>query len=290
MHTSSLNSLLQTVELKVNSTSYTLHILRLDLIHEQVSGNKSFKLKYHLLEAQKLNAKKIVTFGGVWSNHVIATAAACNLNNIPCKAFIRSDEKIETAMLQNAKKLGMEIEYCSRELYKNWKNKTGLIEDEYYIPEGGATSFGVQGCHGILLLNNLPYFSHIICPIGTGTTFAGIVQASLPSQIVVGINALKGGFSQEKDIDKYLTKTNWEVINDFHFGGFAKHTPELIQFMNHFYTHTKIPSDIVYTSKMFYAIQSLIKTNYFTKNDKILAIHTGGLQGNKSLTESTLIF
>ncbi len=285
-----LDKYIQPVTTLTNSNVIT-NVLRLDEMNNTMPGNKFFKLKYALQEALQLSATTIVSYGGVWSNHIAALAAACKQLKLQCIGYVRSDEKLMTTTLQIAKENGMQIEYCTRADYKTIKTKQGLQPNgQYYIPEGGASENGVRGTSEILQLQNLKNFTHIVTAIGTGTTFAGLVNAALQHQKVIGINALKGGFIQQNDIMHLLQKNNWEVINDFHFGGFAKYDNELINFMNIFYKKNNIPTDVVYTSKVFYAVNALFQQNYFGQDANILVIHTGGLQGNKSLTKETLCF
>ncbi len=266
-------------------------VLRLDKMHTEINGNKYFKLKYLLRDAKQLNANCIVSYGGVWSNHIAAMAAACKLLQLPCKAFIRSDEKLMTPTLLKAIENGMQIEFCTRADYKTLKNIEGLQQNgNYHIPEGGASVLGVQGVSEILKFETANSFTHIIVAMGTGTTFAGIVNASKHKQTVIGLNALKGGFIQEKTIAPFLQKNNYEIWNDFHFGGFAKYDATLIQFIINSFEVYNLPTDIVYTAKVFFALQQKIKENYFDKSSNVLVVHTGGLQGNKSLTKETLGF
>jgi 1-aminocyclopropane-1-carboxylate deaminase len=286
----SLNHLLQ----KINTTPYdNATVLRLDLIDETISGNKLFKLQYYLEEAIQNNSTTIVSFGGVWSNHIIATAALCKMYNLKSIGYIRSDEHLMTGTLQKAISYGMQIEFLTRAQYKAAKDKTGIDavnKDHYYIAEGGLSLMGIKGAATILNIDNLAQFSHIMCCIGTGTTFAGMVNASLTHQQIIGINALKGGFFQFSSIKEFLNKNNYEIMNNYHFGGFAKYTNELLEFMNNWYQQTTIPTDIVYTAKLFWAYESLQNQNYFTEKDNILIIHSGGLQGNQSLPQNSLQF
>jgi 1-aminocyclopropane-1-carboxylate deaminase len=284
-----INNFIQPLQLQ--NTDLQIDVLRLDKLHKTINGNKYFKLKYALQEAQQLQAKKIISYGGVWSNHIAALAAACKQLQLPCVGYIRSDEQLITATLQEAAANGMQIVYCTRAEYKAIKKIEGLqTNGNYHIPEGGATILGIKGASEILAIYNLQQYTHIVCAMGTGTTFSGLLQAILPQQKLIGINALKGGFMQRADIENYLTNNNWELINDFHFGGFAKYDATLITFMNSFYQQYTIPTDVVYTAKVFYAVQSLIEAAFFSEASKILIIHTGGLQGNKSLTKETLCF
>jgi 1-aminocyclopropane-1-carboxylate deaminase len=271
----------------------TVAVLRLDEIHKAVSGNKWFKLKYFLLAAVKHNCSTIITYGGVWSNHIIATAAACNLMQLKCIAYIRSDESLVTKTLQHAKDLGMQVKFITRQEYKLQKNNTGVNTynlQEFYIPEGGLNEEGIKGATEILNFDCLHKYTHIMCPIGTGTTFAGLVNRSLKTQKVIGINALKGGSFQIDALKPFLLNHNFTIINDYHFGGFAKCNQVLIDFMNSWYTKTKIPTDFIYTAKMFFGLMDLMQKDFFKNNDSILMVHTGGLQGNLSLAEKDLIF
>ncbi len=268
-------------------------VLRLDRLHKTVSGNKWYKLKYFIKEAIENNCNTIITYGGVWSNHIIATAAACNLLQLKCIAYIRSDEKLMTKTLQNAIKLGMQITFISREEYKVQKNNVGINKNkstEYFIPEGGMHINGINGAKEIVALHNLQKYSHLICPVGTGTTFAGIVNNALPNQKAIGMNALKGGSFQLKEIMPFIYNNNFEINNDYHFGGFAKCNDELISFMNIWYDKTDIPTDFIYTAKMFYGILDLINKDFFIEDSHLLIIHTGGLQGNLSLPNNTLAY
>ncbi len=286
----SLHHLLQ----KINNTKHTnATVLRLDLIDETISGNKFFKLQYYLEDAIKNNCNTIISFGGVWSNHIIATAALCKMYQLKSIGYIRSDEQLMTATLQQAVSFGMQIVFLPRAQYKAEKDKTGIDpihKNLYFIAEGGLSDMGIQGASTILNIDNLSEFSHIMCCIGTGTTFAGIVNASLPHQKIIGINALKGGDFQLNAIKEYLNKNNYEIMNNYHFGGFAKYTQELLEFMNNWYQQTTIPTDIVYTAKLFWAYASLQNQHFFTEKDAILVIHSGGLQGNQSLPQNSLKF
>jgi 1-aminocyclopropane-1-carboxylate deaminase len=275
----------------LHNNNVDISVLRLDKISVAMSGNKYFKLKYLLQEAVAVQATTIVSYGGVWSNHIAALAAVCKQLQLQSIGYIRSDEALTTTTLQKAKANGMQLIYCTRAEYALIKTKQGLQQNKhYYIPEGGATTLGVKGASEIMQLQSIHKYTHIITAMGTGTTFAGIVQAALPHQKIIGINALKGGFIQKQDIEHYLTNNNWEVLNDFHWGGFAKYNNALIEFMNTFYITTKIETDIVYTAKVFYAVTQLLEQKYFEQNNNILIIHTGGLQGNQSLTKETLLF
>jgi len=257
------------------------------LIHSTVSGNKYRKLKYNLQKAQSENYKGILTFGGAFSNHIAATAAAGQALNIPTVGVIRGEElasKIElNSTLKYAKSCGMHLEYVSRSDYKQ-KNDAAYLKlllenfkNFYVIPEGGTNALAIKGCQEILSQEDLS-FDIICCAVGTGGTIAGLINSSLPAQKIIGFPALKGGFLNE-DICKFATQSNWELWESYHFGGYAKVDSKLITFMNDFKTTYKIPLDPVYTAKMMYGIFDAIQTGKIPKNAKVLAIHTGGLQG-----------
>jgi 1-aminocyclopropane-1-carboxylate deaminase len=271
----------------------SVSVLRLDKLDTYINGNKWFKLKYQLQDAQKQHCNHIVTYGGVWSNHIIATAAACKALQLKSTAFIRSDEKLWTTTLQKAQELGMHIEFAERAVYATVKHSTGVNPqktNEYYIAEGGTSVLGVQGASEIMDIEHLDLYTHIICPIGTGTTFAGLLNKLQKHQKCVGINALKGGSFQEATVKAYTQNANFEIINAYHFGGFARYTDALLSFMRDWYIQTHIPTDIVYTGKMFFGLNDLMEKNYFEKGSKILVVHTGGLQGNASLANGLLNF
>ncbi len=267
-----------------------LSVLRIDKIHPVISGNKWFKLKYYLKNYAANNYEGIITFGGAWSNHIIATASTCAMLNTKSIGIIRGEKpKKLSATLQFAESFGMQLQFISRENYKQ-KNTFYLTELKkqfphfYFIPEGGRGESGEKGAGEILDLVTKIDYTHIACAIGTGTMFSGICKASTPSQKIIGIEVLKG-------LNSITSPTpNAIIYSEFHFGGYAKYTTELINFMNNFYEETKIPTDFVYTGKLFYAIMELIKKDRFPQGSKLLVIHSGGLQGNSSLQKELLKF
>jgi D-cysteine desulfhydrase len=267
-----------------------IDVLRLDKIHPVISGNKWFKLKYHLENFKAGNFKGILTFGGAWSNHIIATACAGFLQKIKTVGIIRGEKPENLSFtLQEAEKFEMELKYISRDYYKT-KNSEDFLEiikaeyrGFYIIPEGGAGIDGEKGAGEILNLVDQNSYTHIACAMGTSTMYNGILQASGKNQQVIGIPVLKG-MKETGRPGKSI------IFYDYHFGGYAKKTEELINFMNDFYRQTNIPTDFVYTAKLFYAVLDQIKKDFFSVNSKILLIHSGGLQGNSSLTNGTLIY
>ncbi len=276
-----------TQEIQLNSNKISVSIRREDLIHPIVSGNKFRKLKYNLLEAKAKNQQTLLTFGGAYSNHIAAVAFAGKEHGFKTIGIIRGDElesKIdENPTLKFAQECGMQFEFVTREDYRhktevpfleNLKQKYGVF---YLVPEGGTNEFAIKGCEEILTEADSQY-DYICCAIGTGGTISGIINSILPHQKVLGFPALKGDFLKD-EIRNFAKNDNWELINDYHFGGYGKVNPELIGFMNQFYAENKVPLDPIYTAKMVFGVMDLIEKGYFPENSKILLIHTGGLQG-----------
>lgn len=271
----------QKIHLK-NST-VSLYIKREDLLHPFVSGNKFRKLKYNLAKAKEENKTALLTFGGAFSNHILAVAAAGKEYGFKTIGIIRGEElksKISSnPTLQRAQDFGMVFEFVSREIYRQ-KDSSEFIEkfgDFYVIPEGGTNELAVKGCEEILTADD-ESFDYICCSVGTGGTISGIINCSKGGQQVLGFPALKGDFLRE-DICKFASKSNWDLMADYHFGGYAKVPEELVGFINEFYRQHKIPLDPIYTGKMAFGVLDLIAKKYFPENAKILMIHTGGLQG-----------
>ncbi len=265
----------------------SLVIKREDLIHPFVSGNKFRKLKYNLIQAKAENQSTLLTFGGAYSNHIAAVGYAGKENGFQTIGIIRGDElgdKIESnPTLKFAQECGMQFEFVSRETYRLKTEATFLEQLQqqygafYLIPEGGTNTFAIQGCEEILTPEDAS-FDYVACAIGTGGTISGLINSVLPHQKVLGFPALKGDFLQD-EIRNFVRQDNWELITDYHFGGYGKVTNDLIDWINQFYEQTQIPLDPVYTGKMVFGIVDLITKNYFPENAKILLIHTGGLQG-----------
>ncbi len=265
----------------------SVSIKREDLIHPFVSGNKFRKLKYNLLQAKDENAATLLTFGGAYSNHIAAVAFSGKEQGFKTIGVIRGEElasKIqENPTLKFAQECGMQFEFVSRENYRlkenqdfisNLKQKRGNF---YLIPEGGTNDLAIQGCQEILTDEDAE-FVYICCAVGTGGTISGLINSALPHQKVLGFPALKGDFLQD-EIRTFVKNQNWELILDYHFGGYGKINSELVRFINDFYQTTQIPLDPIYTGKMVFGIIDLIQKDYFPENAKILLIHTGGLQG-----------
>nr|WP_239970628.1 pyridoxal-phosphate dependent enzyme [Confluentibacter citreus] len=264
-----------------------LFLKREDEIHPFVSGNKYRKLKYNIEEAQKKGFKKLLTFGGAYSNHIAAVAYAGHMFGFETLGIIRGDElkdRIDdNATLSFAKNHGMQFEFVTREAYRTDK-LINDYQDYYIIPEGGTNVLAVKGCEEILTEMDVD-FNYICTSVGTGGTVSGLINCSQPSQQVLGFPALKGSFLQE-DISKFVSKPNWKLITDYHFGGYAKINLELIRFINAFKEQQHIQLDPVYTGKMMFGIFDLIQKGYFPKGSRILAIHTGGLQGIEGMNNT----
>jgi 1-aminocyclopropane-1-carboxylate deaminase len=275
----------------IRAAGLVLKMLRLDMNHEYISGNKWYKLKYNLAEAQKLGEKTILTFGGTYSNHIAATAAAGKELGFKTIGIIRGEEiEKENQTISFAKENGMKVHYISRENYRK-KEDPVFIQDLhdklgsfYLIPEGGHNILGFKGCMEILLENQYD-FDHVCCSCGTGTTLAGIVTSLKKGQQAIGFSSLKGGEFLEENVRSLLLTlpqgnfSNWIINHDYHFGRYAKHTKELDNFISDFEKVHEIPLDHVYTGKMIYGIFDMIKKGKFIKGETILAVHTGGLQG-----------
>jgi len=271
-----------------------LSILRLDKIHPIISGNKWFKLKGYMEEAKSNKVEAIASFGGAYSNHIVALAYAGKQAGIATVGFIRGEDG-DSESLKQAREFGMELYFVSREVYSHKEKIKQGFQDHHWlwVAEGGYGSGGAEGAADILRIAGCEKFTHIVCACGTGTMMAGLINSYLPHQQITGIAVLKNHFGLDADNKKLLinpSKNNWETKHDFHFGGYAKHPPKLLAFMNTFWQQTSIPTDIVYTSKLCYATLQLITENYFNSDSKILMIHSGGLQGNHSLKQDQLVF
>ena len=270
-------------------------ILRLDKIHPIISGNKWFKLKYYIADAIEKKIDTIATFGGAYSNHIIATAYACKLNGLKSIGFIRGErnENISATLLQ-AEAYGMQLEFVSRQTFNHTSIiKEKMIDKNYYrIDEGGYGMNGAKGAAEIFEWIDETY-THIICACGTGTMIGGLIKAAKPHQTIIGISVLKG-YDHLFEIKELLNKDEQQkkflLFNEYHFGGYAKRPKQLIDFMIAIWNDHQLPTDIVYTSKLMYAAFDLAEKDFFPANSKVMVIHSGGLQGNNSLPANTLPF
>lgn len=272
------------------SNSIKLYMLRLDLIDDEISGNKWFKLKHNIANTLQENKTQLITFGGAFSNHIAATAKACYLSGIKSIGIIRG-EQATNQTLTAAARHGMELHFVSRALYRDkqelnhWLVKKFDLNESLVIPEGGANEAGIEGAKEIISLIDVP-FDFIALACGTGTTLAGVVQQLKEQQHAIGFSALKGGEFLRDEINK-VTGNNYasrfSIMNEYHFGGYAKFTPALLSFMEAFHAKTNIQLDFVYTAKLVYGLFDKIQQNYFPEQATIVVIHSGGLQGNKGI-------
>ncbi|WP_347455938.1 pyridoxal-phosphate dependent enzyme [Acinetobacter sp. ANC 7454] len=280
------------IDQTVNIHGMPVTIRRLDLVHPKISGNKFFKLKYNFLETQRLGYQKLLTFGGAYSNHIAATAFAAHEFGFASVGIIRGEElknKSFNPTLQTAQDFGMQLHFVSREDYRRKQHPEFLAElqqqfpEHYVIPEGGTNSLAIRGCKEILKPVDTQ-FDVICCAVGTGGTIAGLIEASQDHQQVLGFSALKGSFLND-DVAKLTSKRNWQIIDDYCCGGYAKTTSELLQFIQDFEAEHGIPLEQVYTGKMLMGLTDLIQKGHFPAGSKILVIHTGGLQGRDPLLD-----
>lgn len=265
-----------------------LYVKRDDLIHPLIMGNKWRKLKYNLDQIRKQKKNAIVTMGGAFSNHIAATAAFAKENDLNAIGIIRGDElnKSSNPTLQFAHKNGMQLEFVDRETFREWRtNPDGLkakYKNHYFLPEGGTNEFAITGCTEIIPEVEQP-FDVLVTPIGTGGTFAGLLKSASKNQRIIGVSSLKGKFIH-REIEQLLQKhqinnRNYEIIDSYHFGGYGKTSPDLIDFINWFKENFAVSLDPIYTGKAFFAVWDMIKSNKFENNLKIVILHTGGLQG-----------
>ena len=284
----------------------SLSIIRLDKIHPVVSGNKLFKLHYFLQQAIDNNLPGLLTFGGAYSNHLVATAFACKTLGLKSIGFVRGEKPdYLSPTLLACIEYGMQLHFISREEYDTKEDALFLanLSDKrkgfLQVPEGG---YHPKGAAGAALIHNFieKETTHICTALGTATTLAGIIAGASPTQQIVGVPVLKGMVDIEKRVS-FLTESShprlngfvaqaYQVLDGYHFGGYAKKTPALLQFMNTLFQQHNLPTDFVYTAKMMFAILDTVEKGFFADGSKIACLHTGGLQGNKSLPANSLIF
>ncbi|MCU4421735.1 pyridoxal-phosphate dependent enzyme [Acinetobacter lwoffii] len=264
----------------------TLIIRRLDLVHPQISGNKFFKLKYNFLEAKRQGYQHILSFGGAYSNHLAATAFAAQQFGFKSVGVIRGEELADRPLnptLATAQQFGMKLHFVSRDEYRRKQRPEYLAElarhfpEHYVIPEGGTNALAIQGCQEILKDSDAQ-FDVICCAVGTGGTISGLIEASHAHQQILGFSALKGSFLKD-EVAQLTKKTNWNILDDYCCGGYAKTSAALVQFIRDFEAEFSILLEQVYTAKMLMGIFDLIEKNYFPARSKLLVIHSGGLQG-----------
>ncbi|HXC03224.1 MAG TPA: pyridoxal-phosphate dependent enzyme [Bacteroidia bacterium] len=265
-----------------------LNLLRLDDVHPEISGNKWFKLKYNIEAFQRSGSGILVSCGGPWSNHIAALAAAAYHSQIPAAALIRGEEHIPlNPTLHKAREYGMKLAYVNRTVYRDkivleQKARDLFGTDLFWIPEGGSNAWGVLGCTEILSRMTLNP-DVICCASGTGATVAGMAASNKGRNKLLAFPVLKGGGFIRDNIEAFSGSpiaAEVKFMNDYHFGGYGKVSPELIRFVDEFYTRHRIWLDYIYTGKMMFGIYDLAARGFFERGTCILAIHTGGVQGN----------
>ena len=265
--------------------NHTVYVKRDDQIHNVVSGNKWRKLKYNLQHYFSESYNGIVTFGGAYSNHILATSFVADKCSIPLSLIIRGDRpKVLSSTLKVCKKLGANLHFVSREDYRNKEQQRSFFNEQYsnffLIPEGGANRFGREGCRDIV--NELTIdFDQLYCDVGTGSTMVGIHEQLNSNQQVNGVVVLKGAEYLDKEIGSLINENKssgeFRLLHDYHFGGYAKNNKLLIEFMRTFYEITGIKTDPIYSAKLFYGMIQDLKQQ--KKSDVVVALHSGGLQG-----------
>ncbi len=277
-----------------------LSMLRLDLLHPEFGGNKWFKLKYNIAQMKKEGKKTLLTYGGAHSNHIAAVAAAGKEFGFRSIGIIRGEElhPLSNPTLKRAAENGMELHFISRDLYKRKHTEAereklkAQFGDVYFVPEGGANELATKGC-GEILLYIQEDFDFIVCACGTGSTLAGIIPHLRKNQMAIGIPVLADALFLEEDIKKLLPagsdlSRQWKLYHDYSFGRYGSVTKELIRFVKDIREDTGIPLDYIYTAKMLFATLDLIDKGVFLKGEKVIALHTGGLQGNQRIEEENL--
>lgn len=273
---------------RLTNKGLQLLIKRDDLIHAEISGNKWRKLKWNILEWKKKSKSYIISYGGAYSNHIYALAAVGKAFNIPTIGIIRGEERAATnTTLQFAQACGMKLYFVDRQLYRDQKACLKIVEEDLsnalVIPEGGTNQLAMRGCEEIITETTQSADYWCVC-CGTGGTITGMIAALNDEHKVIGFSALKGDFLQTEVANHLMQHynknySNWEMNSAYHFGGYARYQDTLISFINEFKQTHQIALDPIYTGKMFYGIFDLIEQDYFPKGSRIMAVHTGGLQG-----------
>ena len=292
MHTKATISSLSNFE----TLGHSVDMLRLDLVHPIVSGNKWYKLKEYLLQAKEQKADTLASFGGPYSNHIVALAYAGQYLGVKTIGYIRTNanEPI-TPSLQEAIGYGMQLIYLGRTQFQEKKYELLKKQDSsstYFIDEGGYGKLGCKGFASIQEEVTLNHYDYMIAAVGTGTMLSGLISISNPHQQIVGIPVLKNEETIYSEINAILpdNRKTYTLLHQFHQGGYAKTTQEQIDCMNQFWKNTGIPTDIVYTGKLVTAFDQLLQEKYFKKDASILLIHSGGLQGNRSVKPGLLLY
>lgn len=273
-------------------------ILRLDLLHPIVSGNKIFKLKHYLAAAKSSEKKGIITFGGAFSNHLVAAAYAAKINNLESIGYVRGESPGKLShCLMDCISYGMQLEFLSRKSFDSIDPAqfSATYPDHAIIPHGGYGRLGMSGAKEIIELPGVETFDTVVAACGTGTMAAGLIAGLQAHQRLALVSVLKHNFSvmdEIKDLlyEEEINNKQYEIRFDFHLGGYAKKNSQLFQAMNDFFNNHHVPTDFVYTGKLVKAFYQMLEAGSFEKGSKVLLIHSGGLQGNRSLCNNELIF
>ncbi len=275
----------------------SVSVARLDEIHPQISGNKYYKLRCYLDQFSASGCSELFTFGGPYSNHLHAFAFASNLLGIKAGAYVRGEKPaMLSSTLQDCLSNGLKLIFLSRSTYNEKKEaaiSSHVMSDQFLIPEGGFGKKGVEGARQIYKDIQGENYTHILAACGTGTMIAGLLEEAKSAQQIIGIPVLKGFFRLSADIFSLLGIENdvrLRIFHDYSFGGYARYDKDLLAFMNTWYNRFELPSDFIYTGKLFFAVNDMIENNYFPSGSRIMIIHSGGLQGNRSLPEGSLLF
>jgi len=269
-------------------------VLNLQQLHPVVSGNKWYKLRFYLQEASTQGYQRIITRGGAYSNHIVAAAWAARDNGLESIGIIRGQAPAQLSpTLRDAQSYGMQLYFTNRSEFAQFRPPEMDAPDSYYIPEGGIGPLGIQGAAAILTGRDYGSYTHIVGACGTGTMITGLALSALPHQQVVGISVLNNAPSPLTEIKQWMKNQSYRplpIILHYPYGGYAKLHPAVLQTMHSCWIQEQLPLDFVYTGKMFTAIKELIAQSYFKENARILLIHSGGLQGNRSLPAGSLPF
>lgn len=285
----SASPLTQILDQALSARRVELWIKRDDLLHPIISGNKWRKLKYNLNHALYNQADTLISMGGAYSNHLHALAFAGQQLGLKTVAFVRGERPTQlNPTLIDLQQWGMQLDFVSRSdyrqlrQYKNYHSLPDLVSGQYWLPEGGATDLALQGVAEIMS-ELKQQFDLLMVACGTGATLAGLITAAPVDMQILGVAALKGGDFLNADVKQLLpqaiTQQNWQILLDYHFGGFAKYTPELKLFMHQFAAKHGVALDPIYTGKLLFAFYDLLNQGYFKPGQRILLLHTGGLQG-----------
>lgn len=277
-----------------------IDVLRLDRLHPFISGNKWYKLKYHLKAALREGKGELLSFGGAYSNHLHALAYTGHRYGLETRALVRGEATgTLTPTLQDCARWGMHIEWVNRQHYPELAREPAKeeLQQQYpgawIIPEGGGGHEGLQGVCDLfeqLARSSSFDYQYLVCPVGSGTTLAGMAAANIPGVRCLGFSALKGAHDLEQRVAHALSAVSdagaWQIIHDYHFGGFAKMTARLRDFISLIHSETQIVLDPVYTGKMMFGLMELMHQGRLPEDARILVVHTGGLQGWRGFGES----